>query len=505
MVRPCPVAPAEAVVAITRSLAQLKPHFLISLGDIPWLHYIASAELQKALSSNRTRWCLYYPVDGTLPDGRLPRQWASVLSKADLPVAMSEFGMAATTRSGIAGTLIPHGCDTETFRPPKSKEAAKRRLGYDGKFVILSDVRNHRRKLIPRALDIIRRLDVAPGKLVFHLHTSANTQEDKESYRYDLHADIELLKLDAVTGMRDSDGELSMSALANLYAAADVHLLTSFGEGFGLPTLQAASAGVVPVVAANSASTELVRDHGFAIPCDSWATDEFGLLRGYIDRELAASALRDLYNKPGLLQARSAAARRFALAYTWDETAERWDRLLTRAGARRSRGSRGTRRTEVAEASSFSTPGLLPLRPTGHDSSVLPIPRIGVPTRLELRREGAMVSTSPLVVAEVSCADSLRVLERLFPGTRIVPIPTTTPMWGELEGLIERATLVVDPEGCLDGIDRACAALGANFLGKSPLWPGVEGRTLLGQARLLLTDYPLAERRMAFARNRMGA
>src|SRR5205823_2183921 len=140
--------------------------------------------------------------------------------------------------------------------------------------------------------------------------------------------------------------ELSIEDLAALYSAADVHLLTSFGEGFGLPTLQAASCGVVPVAPANSASSELVGGHGFAISCDSSSTDEFGLVRHFIDRQEAAGALQELYENPDLLAARAAAARCFALAYDWDTIARRWDGLFCRRG----RASRGTCQSSLGGA-----------------------------------------------------------------------------------------------------------------------------------------------------------
>ena len=102
----------------------------------------------------------------------------------------------------------------------------------------------------------------------------------------------------------------------------------SFGEGFGLPTLQAASAGVVPVVPANSASTELVGNHGFAIPCDSIVRDEFGILRPFIDRQQATSALQELFRNPAMRRARSERARAFALEYSWDKIAASWHSLI---------------------------------------------------------------------------------------------------------------------------------------------------------------------------------
>lgn len=516
-VKPCPVSPRAAASAIMRYAAEFRPHYLVTLGDIPWLSYVAADDVRKVLSRSGIRWCFYYPVDGTLPDGSLPRDWARVLSKADLAVTMSEFGVAASALCGINATLIPHGCDTELFRPPHNKEDSKRRFGYEGRFVVLSDVRNHRRKLIPRALDIIRRLQVPGSRLVYHLHTAAEAQEDAESYRYDVRADIELLGLSFATGVQQSAdvAALSMCDLARLYSAADVHLLTSFGEGFGLPTLQAASSGVVPIAAANSASTELVGSHGFAVPCDSWTTDEFGIVRKFIDRRQAASVLQVLYDDPELLNARSAAARRFALSFSWDNAVAQWDTLLRGDEQKRPRrrlSDYGKRAQSSGSSSAYflppSGPGsskALTPRPTGHDPSILPIPRISVPTRLELRQDDTFAAANPIILAEASCARQLRTLERLFPGSIVIAVARPNlPTHQDLQKFIARFTLVVDPHGRLPRLDRVCALRGVNFLGKSPLWPPVASRTLLRRARLLLTDYALSEHRASVAKQRAG-
>lgn len=516
-VKPCPVSPTAAASAIAKYVSEFRPHYLITVGDIPWLSYVAAADIRKILSWSGTRWCLYYPVDGTLPNGSLPKDWARVLSKADLAVTMSEFGVAATARCGIVATLIPLGCDTELFRPPQSKEDAKRRFGYEGKFVILSDVHNHRRKLIPRTLDIIRQLKIPGSRLVFHLHTSATGQEDAESYRYDVRADMELLGLSFATGVHDGadPAGLSMCDMARLYSAADVHLLSSFGEGFGLPTLQAASSGVVPIAPANSASTELVGNHGFAVPCDSWTTDEFGLVRKFIDRRQAASVLQVLFDDRDLLNGRAAAARRFALNFSWDGAAAGWNTLL-RGGEQkepRATSSDHTRRVPSSGSSSaYSLPrsrlgrskALAP-RPTGHDPSVLPIPRIAVPTRLKLLRKGALAVGNPVMLVEASCVRRLHALERLFPGTLVLELACTSlPPRKDLQRLTDGATLVVDPNGRFPGLDLVCALRGVNFLGKSPLWPPVADRALFRQARLLLTDHALSEQRASVARRRAG-
>ena len=385
--------------------------------------------------------------------------------------------------------------------------------------VILSDVRNHRRKMIPRALDVVQKLNIPANKLIFHLHTNSETQEDFESYRYNVRADIEILGLDFVVGPRNGmpSSSLSMSELADLYAASDVHLLTSFGEGFGLPTLQAASAGVVTVVPANSASIELVEGHGFAIPCDLSSTDEFGLRRTFINRRKAAGTLETLYHDSRLLHASSEAARNFALQYNWNNIVRRWDKLLaeTKTSLGLNIELKPTVSNQVSDRrSSPHDPKLRSLshvpkvtrhRPSGHTISALPLPMIGIPVRLELRRETHLSLTPPSIIVELSVLMHLRQLHDLFPGLIVQGVTNSELDVHEvIKEFINKAALVVDPDGKLNPcLDELCAVAGINYLGRSTFWSPVTGGSLLFQVRRLLTDHPYCEARVLSARIKM--
>lgn len=136
---------------------------------------------------------------------------------------------------------------------------------------MLSDARNQPRKLLPRTLEIFRRFAVGKPDVLLHLHCDPQDPMARlPVYTYDLQADIDFLGLKEqvrlISKMSIFAG-LSLAQLAALYQAADVHLLASWAEGFGLPTLQAAAAGVVPMAIAYSASHELVRAHGEAVGC----------------------------------------------------------------------------------------------------------------------------------------------------------------------------------------------------------------------------------------------
>ncbi len=313
-------------------LQKLRPDVLVTLADVWWLTYLANPLIANFRRMAGIPWALYYPIDGDMGGGRLPPSWLSILEKVDLPIAMSRYGQEITRAGGVNPAYIPHGVDLSVFHPPADKDAAKAALGYSGRFVILSDARNQPRKMIPRTLEIFRRFARGKPDALLHLHCDpADPASRAPEYYYDLRADIAFLGLGGQVRLTEGmsiEAGLTLERLAGIYQAADVHLLSSWGEGFGLPTLQAAAAGVVPMASDYTASRELCLGHGEPVTVKHYLTDQFGIRRALIDVEDAVRRLDRLYADRALLAEKSAAARRFAQGYDWQAVIAQWHALL---------------------------------------------------------------------------------------------------------------------------------------------------------------------------------
>src|ERR1051326_4302608 len=126
------------------------------------LTYLANPVVADFMHQARIPWACYYTLDSDMGNGKLPPSMVHLLQTIDLPIAVSRYCEQVTKANNITPAYIPNGVSTKVFRPPRSKAAAKRALGYENKFVILSDARNQPRKLLPRLLDIFKRF--AGGK-----------------------------------------------------------------------------------------------------------------------------------------------------------------------------------------------------------------------------------------------------------------------------------------------------------------------------------------------------
>lgn len=306
--------------------------FAITLGLAHTFEPIQRAGLQNWLHRMGTKWVIYYPVDGEDSNGKLPANWSNVIQQADVKVVCSNYGVEVSRRSGVHAEFIPHGVDTHLFCPPDNKEDAKKKLNYDGRFVVLSDARNQPRKMLPRLLQAFGKFAEGKQDVVLHLHTDADDPASEEA-GYDLRRIIRVLRLEDkvrfTNGFKFNRG-ISLESLRGIYQASDVHLLVSGGEGFGLPTLQASSTGLVPFGPDYSSNPELISGHGELLRVSGFVDGRYGIKWALIDTDYCAQQLQVYYDNTALCEGNGKAARKFAENYSWEAVVTAWNKLLTR-------------------------------------------------------------------------------------------------------------------------------------------------------------------------------
>lgn len=204
------------------------------------------------------------PIDhNPVPPGVL--QW---LKKDNVtPLAMSKFGLDQINKVGVEGHYIPHSIDTNVFKPTDTigEMPGQEFMGFeDDRFIVGMNAAN-------KASGIIHRKAFGENMMAFamlcrkypdailYLHTDASSP-----HGWNLMALGQMLGI-PVDNMAFPDPlayryGMSQEMLAGIYSQMDVLLATSYGEGFGVPTVEAQACGVPVIVSNFAASPELVGD-----------------------------------------------------------------------------------------------------------------------------------------------------------------------------------------------------------------------------------------------------
>lgn len=258
-IRILPSSRAEYGVDILEAhVSHYKPDVVFMLGDI----WVVPEQVLRAIPL-----AVWTPIDHT----PMPPLVASRLLACKHPVAMSRHGKQEMERIGLKPDYVPHMVDTDEFKPIDRKQARQDMSIVDENTYVVVMVaankgypprKNHDRVLKawslfikehPNSLLLYHSDPIAPGGL--------NLENIRQFYQIP-DANIRFPDLYTLTM-----GRYGSSYMNKLYNAADVFLLPSAGEGFGIPALEAQAAGCPVIVSDFTAQSELCGS-GYKIPID---------------------------------------------------------------------------------------------------------------------------------------------------------------------------------------------------------------------------------------------
>lgn len=267
----------------------------------------------------------YFPSDG---GGGLPQGCENALRKVHFPIAMAKFGQKqAWDVHKIKTDYIPHGVDTKTYFP-MDKVAAKEKFGLQGKFVVGCVCRNQGRKMMDRLIKTFAIFAKDHPNAILFLHS--DPQDGAAVF------DIEFLirrhgleNRRRWSGMRYFKG-FDWKQMNDVYNAMDVFFLSTSGEGFGIPTVEAMACEVPVVVTDYTTTHELLVDNGtcgIPVKCDVELTGNMCVERGIMDINSAARALKTLYDNVELRGLFGRTGREKVLKYyDWDVVIPQWEK-----------------------------------------------------------------------------------------------------------------------------------------------------------------------------------
>jgi glycosyltransferase involved in cell wall biosynthesis len=231
------------------------------------------------------------------------------------PIAMSRFGEQAFRDAGLDPLYAPHAVDTEVFGPFPQAEIREAN-GLPADAFIVGMVANNKgnappRKAFPQVFEAFAEFHKRHDDAFLYVHS------DPENIRDGLN----LLALAEKTGVPPKRLSftppiamqlgMNQSLMAGLYSSLDVLACPSYGEGFGIPIVEAQSCGVPVIVNDWTAMPELV-GHGWITEGERW----WDMSQGSWFKHATTSSILDCLEQAYLERGGgSEKAREFALGY----------------------------------------------------------------------------------------------------------------------------------------------------------------------------------------------
>ncbi|MFA5132989.1 MAG: glycosyltransferase family 4 protein [Candidatus Paceibacterota bacterium] len=277
---------------------------------------------------------MYFPSDG---EACLPINCENILRKVDMPVAMSKFAKKqAWDVYKIKTEYIPHAVDQKLFFPFTTEEriALKAKWGLKNKFVVGTVARNQPRKMLDRTFKAFKIFAEGKDDVVLFLHSDPNDISAVfDSYQLMMRYNIQNKVL--FSGVKYFRG-LPYKEMNSVYNIMDVHFLSTSGEGFGVPTIEAAACGIPSVVTDITTTQELLVEDGecgLPVKCLGGELDtltgSWNVERGVMDILDAAKQLQKLYDDAKLrAKLGENGVKKVEKFYDWEKVADDWDRLI---------------------------------------------------------------------------------------------------------------------------------------------------------------------------------
>lgn len=302
-------------------LEHVKPDLTLTLMDTYKLGPILSV-----LKEHNT--ACWMPVD-CAPLGKLDQE---VVKRSEVtPIAMSQFGREQLKGAGFSPEYAPHAFDPTIFKPLSATNRAEYReaMGLKDRFVIGICAANNDtvRKAFPEQLEAFRRFHKRHEEAYLLIHSNGNHARGLrlDMLAYDLGLPMESVRISdtypQVAGMFDD------TLLADWFGVLDVLSLTSYGEGFGVPLIEAQACGT-PVVVNNFSAMSELRGPGWTTTHEPFWNHVHG---AWWAKPSITSIVRQYEKAHTLAASRRDQAITFAADYTVDAVTETyWKPILER-------------------------------------------------------------------------------------------------------------------------------------------------------------------------------
>jgi len=310
-------------------LREYKPDILIILLDTfmcyPWLLNVDFAPAKTIF---------YFPHDG---GEQLPSQCENILKKVDVAVGMAQNGRDICVNNyDIPARYIPHAVHENIYVPYDKNTIDKIRASYGFSkkdFVIGTVARNQSRKMLDRTIKIFAEYAKINPLAKLFLHTDPHDN----AAIFDLVKLIERYKIQnrvRFSGMKYYKG-FDYNKMPDVYNLMDIFILTTSGEGFGVPIIEAMACKIPTLVTDYTTTKELVTDTGSGLPIKLLGelTGTWNVERGICDIQDGVEKLQYMYkerekNSKQWNDWKNNGRKAVEKTYNWNHVTDEWVKLF---------------------------------------------------------------------------------------------------------------------------------------------------------------------------------
>lgn len=344
-----------------RTLLDFRPDVVIDVRDYWMNSYQQFSPLRPFF-----HWVLMPTVDSA------PQQeeWIDTFLHADAIFTYSDFGRDTLAEQSFnkinyIDTTSP-GVSLDIFKPLPNRSEIKKALGLDNKFIIGSIMRNQKRKLIPELFTAFKELlnqcqkenNPLGENIYLYLHTSypdAGWDIPQLLKEYEVGNRVfftysckncsffrPCLYNHPLTfcpkcgtksfSMPNVSAGITQNDLNILINTFDLYVQYAICEGFGMPQVEAASAGVPIASVDYSAMSDVVRKlNGYPIKVNQYFKElETRAIRVYPDNNDLIRIIKEYFAMPDILKTQKRHETRTLTEkyYNWDNIAKKWETYL---------------------------------------------------------------------------------------------------------------------------------------------------------------------------------
>lgn len=225
---------------------------------------LMDAWIYPAAVGNETNWVPYFPVDHE----PVPPGVVGAVGGAMSSITMSQYGYAQAQQVGIESTYIPHCVDTGLM-VPMDRARARDWLGIGEDAVLFgmvaANVGTPSRKAFPEVFAALQKAVERDPRVHLYIHSDPRPGQIgldlvHLSQLYDVREHVSFTDPNKLWTHFRSEEDMAV-----LYSAFDVLLSPSYGEGFGVPIIEAQSCGT-PVITHDCTAMPEITHGGWSVP-----------------------------------------------------------------------------------------------------------------------------------------------------------------------------------------------------------------------------------------------